>query len=161
MCREEEETDQNHLLQCDGCREFVHMDCYGVPAPPEGRLWLCDVCRLGVLQSQMHINPVRWPVCLSFGSAASGMAVSDGARNMCCKLQERFTSCSTVACILSCSKCIESSLHLCLGFAVLCGQGPVGHLHARCAQWRAAFSGAPPATAGCMRPACCGCQRLL
>lgn len=47
MCGEEEETTHNHLLQCDGCREFVHMDCYGVPAPPEGRLWLCDVCKLG------------------------------------------------------------------------------------------------------------------
>ena len=49
VCGEEEETEQNHLLQCDGCREFVHMDCYGVGAPPEGRLWLCDVCKLGEL----------------------------------------------------------------------------------------------------------------
>ena len=47
VCGEEEETEQNHLLQCDGCREFAHMDCYGVGAPPEGRLWLCDVCKLG------------------------------------------------------------------------------------------------------------------
>ena len=49
VCGEEEETEQNHLLQCDGCREFAHMDCYGVGAPPEGRLWLCDVCKLGKL----------------------------------------------------------------------------------------------------------------
>ncbi|CAL8470279.1 g9821 [Coccomyxa elongata] len=54
VCGEEEETTHNHLLQCDGCREFVHMDCYGVPAPPEGRLWLCDVCKLG---------PSRAPAC--------------------------------------------------------------------------------------------------
>jgi hypothetical protein len=47
VCGEEEETAENHLLQCDGCREFVHMHCYGVEAPPEGRLWLCDVCSIG------------------------------------------------------------------------------------------------------------------
>ena len=47
MCGEEEETNFNHLLQCDGCRGFVHMACYGVPSPPEGRLWLCDLCKLG------------------------------------------------------------------------------------------------------------------
>lgn len=47
VCGEEEETTFNHLLQCDGCRSFVHMACYGVAAPPEGRLWLCDLCKLG------------------------------------------------------------------------------------------------------------------
>ena len=47
VCGEEEETNLNHLLQCDGCRGFVHMACYGVPSPPEGRLWLCDLCKLG------------------------------------------------------------------------------------------------------------------
>ena len=47
VCGEEEETTLNHLLQCDGCRGFVHMACYGVPSPPEGRLWLCDLCTLG------------------------------------------------------------------------------------------------------------------
>ncbi len=49
VCGEEEETVFNHLLQCDGCRGFAHMACYGVPLPPEGRLWLCDLCKLGVL----------------------------------------------------------------------------------------------------------------
>lgn len=49
VCGEEEETDCNHLLQCDGCRDFVHMACYGVAVPPEGRLWLCDLCKLGAL----------------------------------------------------------------------------------------------------------------
>ena len=49
MCGEEEETNFNHLLQCDGCRSFAHMACYGVPLPPEGRLWLCDLCKLGTL----------------------------------------------------------------------------------------------------------------
>lgn len=56
VCGEEEETEQNHLLQCDGCREFAHMDCYGVGAPPEGRLWLCDVCKLGKLNLQHSYN---------------------------------------------------------------------------------------------------------
>ena len=49
VCGEEEETAFNHLLQCDGCCSFVHMACYGVAAPPEGRLWLCDLCQLGAL----------------------------------------------------------------------------------------------------------------
>ena len=49
VCGEEEETGLNHLLQCDGCRSFVHMACYGVAAPPEGRLWLCDLCKLGAI----------------------------------------------------------------------------------------------------------------
>ena len=49
VCGEEEETALNHLLQCDGCRSFAHMACYGVAAPPEGRLWLCDLCKLGTL----------------------------------------------------------------------------------------------------------------
>ena len=48
VCGEEEETNFNHLLQCDCCRGFVHMACYGVPSPPEGRLWLCDLCKLGM-----------------------------------------------------------------------------------------------------------------
>lgn len=46
-CGEDEETGDNHLLQCDACLQFVHMDCYGVSASPEGRLWLCDACYLG------------------------------------------------------------------------------------------------------------------
>ncbi len=46
-CGEEDETGDNHLLQCDACRLFVHMDCYGVADCPEGRPWLCDVCSLG------------------------------------------------------------------------------------------------------------------
>lgn len=34
-------------VQCDGCRVLVHQTCYGVAAPPNGRLWLCDSCSLG------------------------------------------------------------------------------------------------------------------
>ncbi|KAK9830592.1 hypothetical protein WJX81_002721 [Elliptochloris bilobata] len=54
VCGEEEETDDNHLLQCDSCRLYVHSDCYAVRDRPEGRLWLCDVCALG---------PARPPAC--------------------------------------------------------------------------------------------------
>lgn len=36
-----------YALQCDGCRALVHMDCYGLEAPPQGQSWLCDVCSLG------------------------------------------------------------------------------------------------------------------
>jgi hypothetical protein len=40
-----EEYDENLMLQCDRCRVSVHMDCYGVTQHPDGKLWLCDVCR--------------------------------------------------------------------------------------------------------------------
>ena len=49
MCGEEEEADDNLLLQCDACRVYVHQCCYGVAEPPDGRLWLCDVCTIGAL----------------------------------------------------------------------------------------------------------------
>ena len=59
VCGEEEETTFNHLLQCDGCRSLVHMACYGVAAPPEGRLWLCDLCKLGALLHPPNDNTLR------------------------------------------------------------------------------------------------------
>jgi hypothetical protein len=36
------------LLQCNKCRVFVHMTCYGVRQAPNGNLWLCDACSLGL-----------------------------------------------------------------------------------------------------------------
>ena len=48
VCGEDAEYDGNHLLQCDACGVFVHTDCYSVQHRPDGRLWLCDVCRLGL-----------------------------------------------------------------------------------------------------------------
>ena len=47
VCGEEEESDDNLLLQCDACRVYVHQCCYGVAEPPDGRLWLCDICTIG------------------------------------------------------------------------------------------------------------------
>ena len=35
------------MMQCDGCRALVHMDCYGEEKAPQGQSWLCDVCALG------------------------------------------------------------------------------------------------------------------
>ena len=43
VCHKDMEYDRNQMLQCDGCRMFVHMDCYGVSKCPDGSLWLCDV----------------------------------------------------------------------------------------------------------------------
>lgn len=48
VCGEDAEFDGNHLLQCDACGVFVHTECYSVQHRPDGRLWLCDVCRLGL-----------------------------------------------------------------------------------------------------------------
>jgi hypothetical protein len=49
-CGGEEESTDDQLLQCDACRQFVHMGCYDVEHPPEGRLWLCDLCELGAFR---------------------------------------------------------------------------------------------------------------
>ena len=62
VCGEEEETNFNHLLQCDSCRGFVHMACYGVPSPPEGRLWLCDLCKLGRAAPSLDACSVSAPL---------------------------------------------------------------------------------------------------
>jgi PHD-finger len=46
-CGGEEDSRDDQLLQCDSCRQFVHMGCYGVSQSPNGGLWLCDLCQLG------------------------------------------------------------------------------------------------------------------
>ena len=46
VCRETDDTVDDQMLQCDACHACVHMACYGVKDPPNGRLWLCDVCAL-------------------------------------------------------------------------------------------------------------------
>ncbi len=45
VCCDIEEEDQDQILQCDGCKNCVHMSCYSVSEAPHGRLWLCDVCQ--------------------------------------------------------------------------------------------------------------------
>ena len=47
VCGEEEEADNDLLLHCDACRVYVHQACYGVADVPDGRMWLCDVCKAG------------------------------------------------------------------------------------------------------------------
>lgn len=48
VCFEEEEDDEDLMLQCDACKLFVHMSCYGVESRPScEEPWLCDVCLLG------------------------------------------------------------------------------------------------------------------
>ncbi|KAL0042492.1 hypothetical protein WJX79_001550 [Trebouxia sp. C0005] len=54
VCYVEDYSDDNLLLECDGCRALVHMDCYGVERAPQGQSWLCDVCALG---PRVHHTP--------------------------------------------------------------------------------------------------------
>ncbi|GAB4814051.1 hypothetical protein N2152v2_001097 [Parachlorella kessleri] len=48
VCMNEEEEGDDYIIQCDGCRAFVHMSCYGVQQNPWGELWQCDVCSLSL-----------------------------------------------------------------------------------------------------------------
>jgi hypothetical protein len=52
VCGDIEDEDDDQILQCDGCRNCVHMSCYSVSEAPHGRLWLCDVCRAGPTKEQ-------------------------------------------------------------------------------------------------------------
>ncbi len=49
------------VMQCDGCRALVHMECYGVERAPQGQSWLCDVCALGqplcIHSILIHVTP--------------------------------------------------------------------------------------------------------
>ena len=56
VCWEHDDTAEDQMLQCDACRISVHMACYGVKSPPDGRLWLCNVCALG----QPPCLPMCW-----------------------------------------------------------------------------------------------------
>jgi hypothetical protein len=57
VCYLDEEYVGNLLLQCDKCRIMVHMNCYGELEPPDGDLWLCNLCR-------SDAPKVRPPCCL-------------------------------------------------------------------------------------------------
>ncbi len=52
VCGDIEDEDEDQILQCDGCRNCVHMSCYSVSEAPHGRLWLCDVCQAGPTKEQ-------------------------------------------------------------------------------------------------------------
>lgn len=45
ICCDIEEDEDDTVIQCDKCKGCVHMSCYSVQEAPNGRLWLCDVCR--------------------------------------------------------------------------------------------------------------------
>ncbi|TVU10902.1 hypothetical protein EJB05_44457 [Eragrostis curvula] len=47
VCDMDEEYEDNLFLQCDKCRMMVHARCYGELEPPDGALWLCNLCRPG------------------------------------------------------------------------------------------------------------------
>lgn len=48
VCDLDEDYTNNLFLQCDRCRILVHMHCYGESEPPNGHLWLCQLCSKGV-----------------------------------------------------------------------------------------------------------------
>lgn len=51
VCGDEDDFETNLMLQCDRCLMHCHQSCYGVSHRPNGRLWLCDVCQLGMILS--------------------------------------------------------------------------------------------------------------
>ncbi|GAQ91137.1 histone-lysine N-methyltransferase [Klebsormidium nitens] len=50
VCYIEQDYDDNQLVQCDKCRVMVHMHCYGELEPPDGDLWLCQLCQEDALK---------------------------------------------------------------------------------------------------------------
>ena len=57
ICGDVEEDEEDFILQCDKCKNCVHMSCYCVSEAPHGRLWLCDVC-------QSHPHEKQRPACI-------------------------------------------------------------------------------------------------
>ncbi|KAI5187148.1 hypothetical protein NEHOM01_1964 [Nematocida homosporus] len=57
ICADQETSNENFLVFCDGCNIGVHQACYGIPNIPEGN-WLCRPC----LQApQKKINCILCP----------------------------------------------------------------------------------------------------
>ncbi|CAK9270061.1 unnamed protein product [Sphagnum jensenii] len=52
VCYLDVEYVDNLLLQCDKCHIIVHMNCYGVLEPPDGKLWLCSLCGVDAPKQQ-------------------------------------------------------------------------------------------------------------
>ena len=78
VCFEEEEDDEDLLLQCDACKIFVHMLCYGVKDRPVGdQPWLCDICKLGraIIISKQQLGPGK-----NHGKNKAGGCKSIGCR---------------------------------------------------------------------------------
>jgi len=71
-CGMVEEFDDDYMLQCDSCRMTVHMNCYGVSEYHNGKLWLCDVCRLPGLK--------RPPPCMLCPVEGGAMKLTDSGR---------------------------------------------------------------------------------
>ncbi len=53
VCYLDVEYVDNLLLQCDKCHIIVHMNCYGVLEPPDGKLWLCSLCGVDAPKQQL------------------------------------------------------------------------------------------------------------
>mmetsp|Transcript_6179 Transcript_6179/g.17253 ORF Transcript_6179/g.17253 Transcript_6179/m.17253 type:complete len:1117 (-) Transcript_6179:483-3833(-) len=64
-----EEFDEDFMMQCDKCRMSVHMSCYGVKEYSNGKLWLCDVCRVPGLNTM--------PPCMLCPTAGGAMKRTD------------------------------------------------------------------------------------
>ena len=73
--------------QCDGCRVLVHQLCYGVATPPNGRLWLCDVCTLGAPSMPLSALPylqLRFQEASANGCASHPLAMPLGFLEALC-----------------------------------------------------------------------------
>lgn len=63
ICGDDQTTDDNVILLCDGCNVPVHQECYGVPVVPEGD-WFCDGC-----QASLDAKLANCAVCPHTGGA--------------------------------------------------------------------------------------------
>ena len=91
--RQDIEEQGSLKLECDLCRCVVHMDCYGASQPPDGRLWLCDVCEVGAA-----VGGGRPAACLHMPRRhRPAVAVGRHACTCCMSSQGRTNACSQPA----------------------------------------------------------------
>jgi hypothetical protein len=77
VCNLDEDYADNPFVLCDKCGIFVHMECYNVSAFPDGSLWLCKVCALG-----LEVSP-PCAVCPAMGGAMMRTTCRRWCHNTC------------------------------------------------------------------------------
>lgn len=66
MCGDDDASEEDQIVFCDGCDLAVHQLCYGVKTIPEGS-WKCDICALN--RREYAPNTTACALCSELGGA--------------------------------------------------------------------------------------------